>query len=833
MVSKLLKRLSTKSGKIDKEGFLKFADKMDISLSERELTSAFASLDRRDTGAVSVSSILDLYTEESPRDREADKKQRSSERRSKSAGRTKRRSDDDSSAGSQVDSDTDECTLLPSSMMTELKEATVTHLRTGDRSIWKLLTSVDEDKMSKLSRRHLRKFLTSLGATLTESNTVMLYECFEFETTSTGNGVGASIQDILLFLMSLLSTDGELEAAIVCRNCFCKKKITPKDLLKALMKYDQKGYGYITCDSMDRVLKKLCGSGISSNDISKLEAYLDPERDDKVDIGHLSSLLHVCSDITRARTKLRHVLKLMRLKEKDYREVVMDASDGTGFLSEDEYLDVFMKMSLTMTRCELQLAAASVTKKGKVDVKTLLDTLENEDHVAEGKGDGKGIGRGWSTEGLSNNFGKSVFQKLCKLRSNREKRDAFRRVILGRDADCTGTVAKKELQRALDGVTDLSEAEISLLVENLSVGEGSSASHGNSKAMVDYPLLLLLLMEPIQHVPIEAGATVAEVLLEEDQEGLKRQRASLRKLYGSLSGADRRVTGLTPIELAIDVFKEECPDVDKKTLKSLLRPFQESSSDTLNYPELVSFIACSSLDYCMNMIRHIDSIRKKQGYQFGESLVKYTSKKGKKLDRVKALELFRHMGMLLPDAALDTILDHYQSSDGTLNASKFATALSHEKKSLKKDRIKADPLNLEKTAKCLITEKILREYDDRLTRAVYAAFDEFAVEDLNEIPAEDLERVLCALGHNPVADDVKKLVDAVDPRGKGTLPFNDFLRNVIPYLREMYSLSHISSKDVVKRLFDSLDADADGVISREEFNYVLVRAFLTESYHRD
>ena len=51
----------------------------------------------------------------------------------------------------------------------------------------------------------------------------------------------------------------------------------------------------------------------------------------------------------------------------------------------------------------------------------------------------------------SENFGKTLFKKLCKLRANDQARQEFRVSMLNRDPDLVGYVTKKDLQRVRNG----------------------------------------------------------------------------------------------------------------------------------------------------------------------------------------------------------------------------------------------------------------------------------------------------------------------------------------------------------------------------------------------
>jgi hypothetical protein len=80
-----------------------------------------------------------------------------------------------------------------------------------------------------------------------------------------------------------------------------------------------------------------------------------------------------------------------------------------------------------------------------------------------------------------------------------------------------------------------------------------------------------------------------------------------------------------------------------------IKAFQDSSSDCIQYPELLAFLGNCSLWNVMHRLHTIDLIRQKQGYNFGEFLKKYGAKKGQKIDASRLSEQLLAIGILLPD----------------------------------------------------------------------------------------------------------------------------------------------------------------------------------------
>jgi hypothetical protein len=67
-------------------------------------------------------------------------------------------------------------------------------------------------------------------------------------------------------------------------------------------------------------------------------------------------------------------------------------------------------------------------------------------------------------------------------------------------------------------------------------------------------------------------------------------RRLLTLLYRTFAAADPRATGLVSYIDADNTLREECPDLDSTHITSLLRAFQDKTSDCVYYPELLCFL---------------------------------------------------------------------------------------------------------------------------------------------------------------------------------------------------------------------------------------------------
>ena len=188
------------------------------------------------------------------------------------------------------------------------------------------------------------------------------------------------------------------------------------------------------------------------------------------------------------------------------------------------------------------LAIAKHNKRGRVNVETFLDAFDGGSTVARDKSESPLKAALSATMGGKDteNYGKTLFKKLCKLRANDQARQELRVSMLNRDPDLVGYVTKKDLQRVMDNNMDLTDAEAALLAENVSFTDGSRRND------IDYSLLLLILLEPIARnaQAMTAGATLMKKLMRGADSVSLRRLMSL--LFRNFAASDTRVTGMVP-----------------------------------------------------------------------------------------------------------------------------------------------------------------------------------------------------------------------------------------------------------------------------------------------
>lgn len=123
--------------------------------------------------------------------------------------------------------------------------------------------------------------------------------------------------------MLLFSTGDDREATLVCRQILDKKKISVKEILRSLNKIDRNHNGYLDSKSFEKVLVSLFHNEIKNNQINILLNFLDPKKDNKIDINYFVSVITICNDVIRAENKLKNVFKIMRIRGIDYQHAIL------------------------------------------------------------------------------------------------------------------------------------------------------------------------------------------------------------------------------------------------------------------------------------------------------------------------------------------------------------------------------------------------------------------------------------------------------------------------------------------------------------------------------
>jgi len=674
----------------------------------------------------------------------------------------------------------------------------------------KFIADCCTEKSGFLTRRAFRKLLANLEIRLREADEDTLFESLDI------NGEGTiAAEDLLVFMQGEVS-DNIFEvserAAKVYYETLVKNKASAKELLKNLTKYDTKFTGYVDFATFEKVVKKLSGSiSWKAEQIVDVARFLDPAKEGRIDCLYATALLFLISDTNRTEAKLKNLFRLMRIKGIKYKDLLLGAADSERHtISLDDILfQIERFLGLPMLRPEFDLVLQKYQRRGVVNVDIFLEAMEGDSENPVKK-----PARESQKDGES--FGRALFKKICALRTNSKLVDDIRKEILSRDDDLKGYITSKDFQRILDKFADFTDEESELLAENMCFTDGT---HRNE---IDYSLLLLFLMEPIPNSPLDVGITLMNKLMRgADAVGLRRL---LSLLYRNYSASDSTHSGLIPRKLCDRILKDECQGVEISNVQELYSAFQDKHSDNCYYPELLAYLGCCSLWNVLHRIHHLDLIRQKQGYHFQEHLMKH-HRKGKKIDYSRLRELFQSIGILVPETGFEVIFKMYGGKSKCVDIEKLTSAIENAAKESPEqakaiERVQAFS-KIESDGKCEITQSLLQDYDARIIKAIQISFDIFDHSRHNEILAADLERVIQSVGFNPEINDILELLHKIDRKGTGMLEFNDFMINIMPYLRNLYHSAILLSEERLKNNFQKIDINGNGELSFEELKYAL------------
>lgn len=817
----LLNESSSKRNGLNIEQFESALGKIGIVMTSREIQTIFVDINRSigsdDTSRIQANEII-KYS----------KRGSSSSSPGKSSSKNKR------SDENRFD------VLLPDVVIEDISQSIQAFLKISRVSLSHVVTSFqarhDNSRSSsnnsnsssngKMNKSQFLKFLEHVGCQLEETYSNLLFEIFDIY----GEGSISSEYVSLYFYTISTVVDTSYEAASILLQICQKRRLNVKDFMKNLLPYDVSKKGFITVESFETTLKKLAGTrpGLTSSQLSDILKYFDPSEENRIDLGVFQTFITMITDSQKVEDKLKHYLKLMRIKEFSYQEV-FEAYPSQ--INCDELIEICNKLQLPLIEAEINTLFSRVCDKNKqITTKSFLQMLEMEGNEGNSTSRrlNKLLGSKSPNELKEDEFCKTMYQKLCKLRSNNTKCDQFREGIMSRDPDLNGRITTRELQRTIEKYVDFTEAEFNLLAENLCFIDG------NFKKDIDYSFLLLLLYEPInkQDVVMELGRTIMTKMLRNDDSVSLRRLIAL--LFRNFASDDDRKCGMITIGSGENVLKEECQNTDPKHLRKLLSAFQDTSSDCILYPELLSFLSSCSVWNVMYRLHLVDKIRKKQGYNISDYLLKTTAKNKYRLSKERFFDIFLKIGILMTDTALETIYQKFRIKDEEfLDTKAFVKGLNELESSdnpnddnapVKKDR--KDISTWEQNAlttdgKCQIKETLLKKYDTRMLKAIDLAFDLFDQNSKNEIAALDIERVLCALGQKPSPTDIEELLSKIDPNGTDLLEYNTFMDVVLPYIRGKYEETFLPSLQKLQEAFRIFDYNKDGSVSTSEFRYIL------------
>ena len=724
-------------------------------------------------------------------------------------------------------SDSGNFTLLSDYLLNDVQQSTAAFLENSRVGLSKAIAGfgagMDNDKKrdnllsTLLDRGSFSKAMEHIGCQLEEKDLHLLFESLDVG----GNGVVLS-DDLASFCFSRAQNeDGSGEVGKIFSQICSKRRLNVQDFAAAFIPHDRRRKHTIESKQFESCVEKLSGSrpGITASQLSELFLYFDPNKMELVDYGIVCATVDGSINTSRVNQKLAHVLRIMRIKGVEYRQLVDEYEKK---VSPDEMVVMFTRMQIPLTECELYTIANKYQSRQKINVSAMLEKLEAEEeksglHSKYGRLFGSKAKEKQATPDYD--FGKTMFKKICKIRANETKAKDCRAGLMSKDPDLDGKFPQKDLERVLLKFTDFSEAELNLLAENLGFVDGSHRSE------LDYPLLLLLLHEPLNRAgPVVAvGHSIMEKMLPAtDSISLRRLRALLFRNFAS---SDGNASGTVPYSSAELVLRDECPGLERKRLGKLLAAFEDTASDSVAYPELLSFLCCCSLWNVLFNLHLIEKIRRKQGYNISAHLLKLSGKE--KIDRSKFSEILLGIGILLPEVSLETIFHEYSMDDDIhLNVHAFVKGLQGMESDdgeapQKRDRKELTGFVAVGDIHDDVSEKLLAEYDEKMLQAIKLAFDMFDQNAMNTIAALDVERVLSALGQEADPDEIQDLLQQIDPNETNDVEYNVFMDAVVPFIRSKYDLTFTVSEGTLRKYFKTLDMNGDGSVSRNEFRYIL------------
>ena len=68
------------------------------------------------------------------------------------------------------------------------------------------------------------------------------------------------------------------------------------------------------------------------------------------------------------------------------------------------------------------------------------------------------------------------------------------------------------------------------------------------------------------------------------------------------------------LDAAENVLKDECPGAESRAISQLTEAFLDRKTDSVMYPEMLSFLSCCSLWNVMHRVHTMGEARQKQGH---------------------------------------------------------------------------------------------------------------------------------------------------------------------------------------------------------------------------
>ena len=89
-------------------------------------------------------------------------------------------------------------------------------------------------------------------------------------------------------------------------------------------------------------------------------------------------------------------------------------------------------------------------------------------------------------------------------------------------------------------------------------------------------------------------------------------RRLLSLLFRNCATKDPHNLGIVPYRDAKKALTEECHGIESTLLQQLLLSFQDTQTECIFYPEMISFLSMCSVSNIIHQLQYVDNIRMKQ-----------------------------------------------------------------------------------------------------------------------------------------------------------------------------------------------------------------------------
>jgi Ca2+-binding EF-hand superfamily protein len=616
---------------------------------------------------------------------------------------------------------------------------------------------------------------------------------FSFLNLNIGNEI--DLADLVCSLYSTVTRFDGLEVYDIFNRRGLKRGADVSKIRKALLKYEDKSSGFISTKDLDRSLRLVLVS-LTTDDLFCIKDFFDPFTSGTVDAIFVSSFAGLICNVDHCSAKLRHYLK--QLEEKGWFKQLFDKEKK---INAHDLAKLFRNFGIPCQTAEILIAVSQVSSNGVVDVAKYLEASIGVEKDPK------------NTNSLS--FGRGLYKKLCKLRSSLDSKTIFRKYVLSKDDGKNGCISAAGFKVGVQKTTECSNEEMALLCECFAV-----ISQPDS---IFYIFLLLWLAEPL-HTSVDSPIFTAV------SSKIKRLSSSevsefTSRILRKLRNLDIHNAGFATIAALTDCFEKEDIIYDAAGSKSFIQVFLDGTTGQIAYPEMIAFFLAHSLSFVGSRLNFSFDIRKKQGYDVRDDLARLYKTHKNSVDVGHIQTRFVDLGLIFPETMVRFLSANCVSPEtNNFSLERFADVAQTDEDSspLEISRVVETTSSIREPNKiCNISMNILTEYDGIMLKSLQRAFDLFDKKNTNEIPSDDLERVLCSVGLTPSVEDLQSLLLKLDPKDFGTIEFNSFMKQVVPYVRKTYGVAGEVALSKLHQQFVKFDASGDGLLQKQELAHLL------------